>query len=78
MGAWDNKKRHGLRTQTVVYPGDKRFCGAIAVVVFRLVGCAGGEELERWEAFDVEAVAQLALGVGIDLSNDQRGPASER
>lgn len=72
------RKDKGQCTQTVVYPGDQRFGGAIAVVVFRLVGSAGREELECWEAFNVEAVAQLALGVGIDLGNDQRRPASER
>ena len=78
--AWvpGRRMRRAERTQTVVHPGDQRFRGAIAVVVFRLVGRAGGEELERGEPFDVEAVAQLALGVRIDLSNDQRRPASEK
>ena len=64
-------------TEAVVRPGYQRFGRAIPVVVLRLVRRAGGEELERGEPLDVEAVAELALRICIDLSNDQRGSASE-
>ena len=64
-------------TKMLVCPGNQGFGSAIAVVVYRLVRGTGREELERWESFDIETVAQLALRICINLSNDQRWSGNE-